>query len=177
MISLISQSGRGQYFCFIPKGLLRSKSKQMSPDIINKEVMAVFIARVFLGLLFFFQGVDAVFNIRIKGVIQTIREPLVSRGVPPFMILLGAYYTSYIELIGGLCLIIGFAKYYALYLLGIDLLIASIAFGIVKPMWDMQFVFPRLALLIFFLIAPSQWDVISVDYIWSLIKFVKSIFI
>lgn len=147
----------------------------MQLDIIDKEVMAVLIARVFLGLLFFFQGIDAVFNIKIKGVIATIEEPLTSKGVPRFLIVLGAYFTSYIELIAGLCLIIGFAKYYALYLLGFDLLIASIAFGIIKPMWDMRFVFPRLVLLLFILVAPSEWDVLSVDYVWSLIKFSRSI--
>lgn len=137
--------------------------------------MAVFIARIFLGLLFFFQGLDAVFNVKLKGVIETIEQPLASRGVPRLFIIFGAYYTSYIQLIAGFCLIIGFAKYYALYLLGIDLIMASIAFGIVKPMWDMQYAFPRLMLLLLFLIAPSEWDVISVDYVWSIIKFVRSI--
>ena len=145
-------------------------------DIVNKEVMAVFVARVFLGVLFFFQGIDAVFNVKVKGVVDTIEGALSSKGVPRPLILLGAYYTSYVQLIAGFCLIIGFAKYYALYLLGFDLIFASIAFGLVKPMWDMQFVFPRLALVLFFLVSPSQWDVISVDYVWSLIKFVKSIF-
>ena len=144
-------------------------------DLINKNVMAVFIARVFLGLLFFFQGLDAVFNVKLKGVIETIEQPLSSKGVPRFFITLGAYFTSYVELIAGFSLIIGFAKYYSLYLLGFDLVFASIAFGVVKPMWDMQFVFPRLALLLFFLIAPSEWDVLSVDYVWSLIKFIRSI--
>lgn len=148
----------------------------MQLELIDKEVLAMFIARIFLGLLFFFQGLDAVFNIKLKGVIQAIEQPLAEKGVPRFMIMLGAYYTSYVELIAGFCLIIGFAKYYALYLLGIDLLIASIAFGIIKPMWDMQYVFPRLALLLFFLIAPSEWDVLSVDYVWSIIKTAKSIF-
>lgn len=148
----------------------------ISNDIINKEVMAVFIVRVFLGLLFFFQGVDAVFNVKPSGVLQTIKEPLMEKGVPSFMIVFGAYYTSYVELLAGFCLLIGFVKYYALYLLGIDLLIASVAFGIIKPMWDMQFVFPRLVLLLFFLITPSEWDIISVDYIWSIIRFVRTIF-
>ena len=148
----------------------------MQLELIDKEVMAVFIARVFLGSLFFFQGVDAVFNIKPKGVLETIREPLMEKGVPKFMIVWGAYYTSYTELIAGFCLIIGFAKYYSLYLLGIDLLIASVAFGLIKPMWDMQYVFPRLALMLFFLIAPSEWDVLSVDYVWSIIRLVKSIY-
>ena len=141
---------------------------------IKAEVFAVFIARTFLGFLFFFQGVDAVFNIKPSGVFDTIHEPLVKKHVPKFFILLGAYYTSYAELIAGFCLIIGFAKYYALYLLGIDLLIASIAFGMIKPMWDMQYIFPRLVLMLFFLLVPSEWDVLSVDYVWSIIRFLKS---
>lgn len=143
-------------------------------DIIDKEVIAMFIARVFLGCLFFFQGLDAVFNIKVKGVIGAIEQPLLEKGVPKFFIAAGAYFTSYVELIAGFCLIVGFAKYYALYLLGLDMLVASFAFGIVKPMWDMKFVFPRLALLLFFLIAPSDWDVMSVDYYWSLINFIRN---
>lgn len=136
----------------------------------------MFVARVFLGMLFFFQGMDAVFNIKPSGVLDAIRQPLLDKGIPKSMIVFGVYYTSYVELIAGFCLIIGFAKYYALYLLGLNLLIASFAFGIIKPMWDMRHVFPRLALLIFFLIAPSEWDVISVDYVWSIIKLVKLVF-
>jgi len=149
----------------------------METGIIDKEAMAMFIARVFLGMLFFFQGADAVFKIKIKGVLEEIQQPLADKGVPAFLIAAGAYYTSYIELIGGFFLIIGFVKYYALYLLGLDLLFASLAFGMLKPMWDMRFVFPRLALLVFFLIAPAEWDVLSVDHAWSLIKFIQSIFI
>ena len=141
----------------------------------NHEIAGALIARVFLGFLFFFQGFDAVFRVKIGGVLQTIEEPMSRVGVPRFFIVAGAWFTSYVELIGGFLLIIGFAKYYALYLMWIDLVIASIAFGIVKSMWDMQFVFPRLALLIFLLMIPSQWDVVSVDYVWSIIKFIKSI--
>lgn len=141
----------------------------------NHEIAGAFLARIFLGLLFFFQGVDAVFNIKINGILQTIEEPMSKTGVPKFLIVTGAWFTCYIELIGGFLLIIGFAKYYAMYLLGLDLIIASIAFGIMKPMWDMQFVFPRLVLLIFLLVIPSEWDVLSVDYVWSIIKFVRSL--
>ncbi|MFI5164057.1 MAG: DoxX family membrane protein [Bacteroidia bacterium] len=141
----------------------------------HHEVAVALIARIFLGLLFFFQGFDAVFNIKIKGIVETIHQPLLDKGIPKFFISAGAWFTSYIELVGGFLLIIGFAKYYAMYLLGLDLLFAAIAFGIIKPMWDTQFVFPRLAILIFLLVIPSEWDVISVDYVWSLIKFVRSL--
>lgn len=134
---------------------------------LHYEMVAVFITRVFLGLLFLFQGYDAVFRVKVKGVIDTIFLPLEDKGVPKPLIYLGAYFTSYIQLVCGFLLLIGFLKYYALCLLGIDLLFAAFAFGILKPMWDMQFVFPRLVLLIFLLIAPSHWDVLSIDYWFS----------
>ncbi len=140
-----------------------------------REMDAAFIARVFLGLLFFLQGYDKVFRIGVKRVIQTVHEPLAAKGVPRFVSSFGSYFTSYVELICGAFLIIGFVKYYCLYLLGFDLLFAAYAFGMVEPVWDMKHIFPRLALLLFLMIIPSQWDVISVDYVWSLIKFLKSI--
>lgn len=148
----------------------------MSFSIHVREMDAAFIARVFLGFLFFLQGYDKVFRLGVKQVVQTIHTPLSSKGIPEIFSKTGAWFTSYVELICGALLIIGFAKYYCLYLLGIDMLFAAIAFGIVEPMWDMKHIFPRLALLIFLLIIPSQWDVISVDYAWSLIKFIKSTF-
>jgi uncharacterized membrane protein YphA (DoxX/SURF4 family) len=141
-----------------------------------REIDAAFIARLFLGFLFFLQGYDKVFRMGVKQVIETVHNPLSAKGIPRFFSTLGAYYTSYIELICGAFLIIGFAKYYCLYLLGFDLLFVAIAFGIVEPVWDMKHIFPRFALLMFLLIIPSQWDVISVDHAWSLIKFIKSAF-
>src|SRR5687768_15729336 len=126
----------------------------MSTEPLINESIAILIARVFLGLLFLFQGADAIFGIGLKGVVQTIEQPLAAKGVPRFFIRVGAYYTSLAELLGGILLVCGIFTPYALYLLGLDLLIASVAFGLIKPMWDMQFVFPRLALLLFLLIAP-----------------------
>ena len=150
-------------------------TEQHLADIINKDVLAVFIARIMAGLLFFFQGLDAVFKVKVSFIVETIRVPLQKKGVPYFLIIPGAYYTSYIKLVAGFCLLIGFAKYYALYLLGFDLIVASIAFGMIKAVWDMQYVFPRLFLVLFLLVVPSEWDVLSVDYVWSVIKFIRSI--
>lgn len=94
-------------------------------------------------------------------------RPFTEKGIPKFLGKAGAWFTSYAELAGGSLLIFGLAKYFALCLLGIDLLIVSAAFGIMKPMWDMQFVFPCIALLIFLLVIPSQWNVISIDYVFK----------
>jgi putative oxidoreductase len=148
----------------------------MSFSITVREMDAAFITRLFLGILFFLQGYDKVFRIGVKQVIAAVHGPLSEKGLPKFFSTFGSYFTSYVELVCGGFLIIGFVKYYCLYLLGFDLLFAALAFGIVDPIWDMKHIFPRLALLIFLLIIPSHWDVLSVDYAWSLIKFMKATF-
>jgi uncharacterized membrane protein YphA (DoxX/SURF4 family) len=136
-------------------------------DIINTiyETEAVFIARVFLGLLFFFQGYDAVFNIKIKNVIDTYQNSFTNKGIPKFFTVCGVWFTSCTELVCGIFLILGLFEYYSLSLLGINLLIASIAFGISTPMWDTRFVFPRLILLIFLFIVPHTWNFWSLDHL------------
>jgi putative oxidoreductase len=132
---------------------------------ISPEASAVFIARVFLGLLFFFQGYDAVFRIKIKYVIEAYENSFANKGIPRFLTVCGAWFTSCVELIGGVLLIVGLFENAVLYFLGIDLIIASIAFGIAKPMWDMRYVFPRLALLLFLLVTPSAWHIWSIDHL------------
>ncbi len=127
------------------------------------ESAAGFLARVFLGVLFFFQGYDAVFKIKVENVIETYENSFSQRGIPKVFTFLGAWFTSYVELIGGLLLIVGLFEYCALYILGINLLLVNIAFGISNPMWDMKYVSPRLALLLFLLVIPSTWHTWSLD--------------
>ncbi len=129
------------------------------------DVAAVFIARVFLGLLFFFQGFDAVFNIKVRNVIEAYENSFANKGIPRFITVLGSWFTSYVELIGGFLLVFGLFEYCALYLLGLNLMIASIAFGITSPIWDMRFVFPRLVLLLFLLLMPYTFHSWSLDTI------------
>lgn len=124
---------------------------------------AVFIARVFLGLLFFFQGYDKVVTIKIKNVLLTYKSPFEKVGIPKFLTTIGVYYTSYSELIGGLLLVFGLFQYVALYMLGINIIMASVAFSMSRPMWDMRFVVPRLALLLFLLATPKSWHIWTLD--------------
>ena len=122
-------------------------------------------ARILLGFLFFFQGYDAVFRVGIRQVADTYQDSFASHHFPQTATLLGACFTSLAELVGGLLLILGLLKYLALYLLGIDLLVACLGFGIMQPMWDMRHFFPRLFLLLFLLYVPSSWDTGSLDHI------------
>jgi uncharacterized membrane protein YphA (DoxX/SURF4 family) len=134
-------------------------------EIINQhhQCIAVFIARIFLGFLFLFQGYDVIFNIKIKNVIATYQSSFQNKGIPGFLTVLGAWFTSYTELVCGFFLILGCFEYISLYLLGINLIIASIAFGINAAMWDMRYIFPRLILLLFLLIAPDSWNIWALD--------------
>ncbi len=130
---------------------------------LSHQSIAVLIVRIFLGLLFLFQGYDAVFKVKIKNVINTMDSNFAGTGIPRSLTVIGSWFTSIVQLVGGFLLVFGLFKYYALYLLGLDLIVASIAFGIATPVWDMRHVFPRMALLIFLLLVPTEWDCYSLD--------------
>jgi putative oxidoreductase len=134
-------------------------------EIINQyhEIAAIFIARVFLGFIFFFQGYDAVFNIKINNVIETYQNMFENRKMPKFLIVLASWYTSYTEFFCGFLLIFGLFEYVALFLLGINLIVAAIGFGLNTPIWDPKHVFPRLVLILLLLLVPQAWHAWSLD--------------
>jgi uncharacterized membrane protein YphA (DoxX/SURF4 family) len=131
---------------------------------LTHEAALAFLLRVILGLLFFFQGYDKVFNVKISGVINFFREEMRHKKVPDVILVSSAYFTCLVELICGGLLIIGFFKTWALYLLGLDLILVSAAFSLLKPMWDMQMVYPRLIILSACLYLPAAWDIFSMDH-------------
>jgi len=130
-------------------------------NLLLPESAAIFLSRVLLGILFMFQGYDKVFSLGIKTVAQTIRPAYPK--APYSFIMFIAVFTSFVEFIGGLFLIAGLFKYYTLYILGIDLIIVSIGLSLVDPVWKMDIVFPRFLLLLFVLIVPADYDVLSLD--------------
>jgi len=136
-------------------------------EVINQyhEIAAVLIARVFLGCLFLFQGYDAVFKIGLENIISTFQINFENKGIPKFFIVAASWFTSYTELICGSLLIVGLFEYCALYLLGINLIVAAIGFGINTPMWDTRHVIPRLLLILFLLTVPSAWNILSLDHL------------
>lgn len=138
-------------------------------ELINQYhyIAAAFIARVFLGCLFFFQGFDAVFAIRMRNVVSTFKNNFEGKPIPGFLLTLTAWFTSYTELIGGACLILGLFTYPALYLLGINLILAAVGFGMKDSLWDTRYVLPRLMLLLLLLSIPDSWNIFSLDYFFN----------
>jgi uncharacterized membrane protein YphA (DoxX/SURF4 family) len=129
-----------------------------------KVQIAECIIRLFTGILFFFQGYDKIFKVKISGVVNNFLEQAEHIHIHKPLVTIISYFTSYIELIGGFLLIIGLFTNYALIALGFDLVLVCFAFSIIRPMWDMQYVFPRLLLVIILLLFPSEYVKIGLDY-------------
>jgi putative oxidoreductase len=126
---------------------------------------AELLTRIILGILFFAQGFDKVFHIGIAEVTRGFEQPASKYKVPVPVVTLVSALTSFSELIGGFLLLIGFMKYPAMYVLGIDMLLVAASFSLIRPMWDMQYFMPRLSLLIALLLFPEEWGKWSLDYI------------
>jgi uncharacterized membrane protein YphA (DoxX/SURF4 family) len=135
-----------------------------STQLLTPETIAPLLTRILLGILFFIQGYDKIFNIKIVNVIETIRPAYHKMKLPGFIIVLSAWFTSYIEFTCGLLLIVGLLKYFSLYLLGIDLIIVSFGMSVINSVWNMELVFPRFLLLLFLLIYPAEYDVITLQH-------------
>jgi putative oxidoreductase len=131
------------------------------------EHIAPLLVRLMLGLLFFAQGYDKVFHIGVSRVIETIRPSYRKLRLPSPLITLSAYFTSYVELAGGLLLITGLFKYFSLYLLGLDLIVVAFGFCILNPVWHMSQVFYRLALLVFLLVYPNELDTLTLSRLFD----------
>ena len=83
--------------------------------------------------------------------------------VPRFLIFIVAFATSIIEFLGGVMLILGLYKNITLTLLGIDILIVTVAFSFLNPIWDMKHVFPRLLLIVMLMMMPNEWFHFSLE--------------
>ncbi len=130
---------------------------------LSHESVVYFVFRVILGILFLFQGYDKVFNLKIRGVILYFKEESKHKHIPEFVLVVTAFLTSFLELACGGLLVIGLFQTTAFYLLGLDLIIICAAFSILKPMWDLHLVFPRVVLLGALLCFPNNWDKLSLD--------------
>lgn len=130
------------------------------------KIVAVLTLRLILGFIFLMQGFGKVFTWGMDNVINadffngTFKDLL-----PNYIISATAYYTSYIELIGGLLLVLGFKTNYALYALASVLIIVTFGHGLAEPIWNLSHVMPRTILLVALLLLPQEWDKFSLDYL------------
>jgi len=124
---------------------------------------ATLLVRLLVGILFLFQGYDKIFRIGISNVVNATDNPVMEKLFGKFFLRISIQTSSWIELIAGGMLIAGFHRDEALILLSIDMLVAGLIFTLIKPMWDMQYYFPRLILLVLLMLVPGSWDTFRVD--------------
>lgn len=139
----------------------------MDKDKIPMQIPGIFFIRLLLGIIFLMQGYGKIFTIGVQRVYEMFFKDFENTFLPKWLILSTAYYTSYVEMIGGFLLIIGLFRKYAMYLLAVDLLIVSFGHGLMEPIWDLSHVIPRAILLAALFLLPQEWDKWNVD---SLIK-------
>ena len=137
-------------------------------EMINKYEFAELLLRIFCGIVFLFQGYDKLFKLKISGVTESFQVNAQKHHIPSFVLTMVAAFTSFAEFFGGLLLILGLFKLYALAFLGFDLILVAIAFSLLEPVWDMRHVFPRLLMIIALLVMPYEWGRFSLDYFLKL---------
>jgi uncharacterized membrane protein YphA (DoxX/SURF4 family) len=125
---------------------------------LHMEAFAILMVRLVLGVLFFFQAYDKVFTVGLKQFSATVISGSRSAGLNKGFIKFSAAISSYIELIGSVLLILGFFLPWVYLFLALNLVMVSLAFSFMKPLWDMSHVFPRLILLIFLMAMPMDAD-------------------
>lgn len=130
---------------------------------LSTRVFSIFFIRTLLGIILLMQGYGKVITYTVPKVYDLYFKDFETTFLPTLIIWVTAYFTSYVELIGGLLLIIGFFRKYALYLIAVDLLIVSFGHGLKEPIWDLSHVMPRSLLLIMLLLAPQNWDQLNLD--------------
>ncbi len=129
---------------------------------LNRSI-AVLTLRLLLGFFFLAQGFGKVFKFGVENVYNNFFKETYTALLPEFLVYATAYYTSYVELIGGLLLVIGFKRDYALYALASVLVIVTFGHGLAEPIWDTSHVMSRTILLIPLLLLPKAWDRFSID--------------
>ncbi len=139
---------------------------------LNRSI-AVLTIRLILGFIFLMQGYGKVFTWGVENVYNMdFFYPTYQDLLPEFIIRATAYYTSYIELIAGILLVLGLKRDYALYALASVLIIVSFGHGLANPIWDLSHVIYRTILLVSLLIIPKKYDRFSVDNL--IVKFTNS---
>jgi uncharacterized membrane protein YphA (DoxX/SURF4 family) len=133
-------------------------------ELFTNESVLAFTLRVILGILFFMQGYDKVVKVKLPGVVKSFRYEFGNVKMPDFILVSAAYFSSLVELLAGLTLILGLFTKYSLYLLGVDLILVVAAFSLINPVWDMKIVFPRIIIWSVLMVIPEAYNKLSLDY-------------
>jgi uncharacterized membrane protein YphA (DoxX/SURF4 family) len=135
---------------------------------INRRSWAIFFVREVLGFIFFMAGVYKVFRL---GPLEHARKyflPFAQTFLPVWSLWATGTVIPIVEFLAGMMLIIGLRVREALIALGFVLVIVTFGHLLENPLYPFhEHVIPRLALLVFILLFPTDDDRISLDYLLS----------
>ena len=129
-----------------------------------KTDIAMLLMRVVLGMLFFFQGFEKIFGMGLKQSDEGVADALHNTKLPKGIVKPVVAASSFVELFGGVLLVVGLFIYPVLCALSADLILVVFAMSLRESLWDMRYVWPRLVLVCALLLLPASWDRISVDW-------------
>ncbi|TNE55219.1 MAG: DoxX family membrane protein [Bacteroidetes bacterium] len=132
----------------------------------RNRAVALLMLRFLLGIIFLFQGYGKVFRWGVENLYEQMFLKDYGAFFPENLLKFTAYYTSYVELIGGGLLILGLFRNYTLYALTSVLLIVSVGHGWAEGIWDLSHVWYRAACLFVILVLPASWDRWNFDSWW-----------
>jgi putative oxidoreductase len=131
----------------------------------ERRAWAVLLARCVLGLIFFMAGFWKVFTMGPAAhAHKWFVDPYAKTFLPAWALWAAGVAIPFVELAGGLLMILGWRIREASYGLGGVLLIVTFGHLLAEPLYEFHtHVIPRLALLLFVLAAPDGWDRYALD--------------
>ena len=131
----------------------------------QRRAWAVLLARGVLGLIFFMAGFWKVFTMGPAAhAHKWFVDPYAQTFLPAWALWAAGVTIPFVELVGGLLMILGWRIREASYGLGAVLLVVTFGHLLAEPLYEFHtHVIPRLALLLFVLAAPDGWDRYALD--------------
>ncbi|SRR6266446_9807874 len=127
---------------------------------------ALLFARLVLGLIFFMAGVWKVFQLGPLNHARKYFLPFSDTFLPVWSLWATGVVIPFVELIGGALVILGLRTREALIALGFVLAIVTFGHLLKEPLYEFHtHVIPRLALLLFVFMLPSEDDRFSADHL------------
>ncbi|MCH8822917.1 MAG: DoxX family protein [Planctomycetes bacterium] len=133
---------------------------------------AIFTTRWVLGLIFFIAGWWKCFEMTPKGhAEQFFIGQFDSTWIPHWLLWAIGTSIPVLELLAGLLVCLGLLRIVAYVTLGAILVTVTYGHLLLEPLYDTTgHIFPRLVLLVFVLVAPRAYDVLSLDYLIAYIR-------
>ena len=126
---------------------------------------AIFFAREVLGLIFFMAGVYKVFQLGPLNHARKYFLPFADTFLPVWSLWATGVTIPFLELVAGALLMVGLRIREALLALGFVLVVVTFGHLLHEPLYPFhEHVIPRLALLLFVLVLPTEYDRFSLDH-------------